>query len=1702
MQQENMRERAHALFEYLKEVCLLTQQNIVNIDKQPGAVPMRNLDDSTCIELFSRDTAACATESENDTIFSFHKPDFTACPAPDASLECWLMPGWNDYRKPLAHHEHIEIPTESANQNASVTENVTTERLLTIKSEQQSLSGHTPTLSAEAEPEPLKVDFFADSSERVDLYDAWAEVRAAWVEREKHTERLRDTFNDLFDIYNQHRRTPDVLEIMIGNGLLTDKHNKDIKHPLFLKRVVMTLDPVHNTLKLSDTDEPPQMYLPLFSFIEDVNVDTVRPMEKKAEDSNIHPLDSHEGADLMKSVAHQLHASSRYQDDSSDNARAEERIIVRWEPYVFLRKRPDGTIKAIEAILDAIAKGMEIPPSVGGVLGHSITTKSDELTNTGDSRSEGNNNDNWANIGKLPLEDDDILLPKPANREQIQIVRQIEHMPAVLVQGPPGTGKTHTIANLLGHFLANGKTVLVTSHTAKALAVLKEKLPKSLQALCVAMLDDSRADMEESVGQIIERTSLSGYHEQKAYADRIRAQRHQTLLDLQHARSLVYAIRHKEFEPIVYCGDSYSPSEAASYVAQHEKLTELIPGEVPLNAVFPLSDDELNWLYESNGILTKAEENELTMGLPNAERLMTPQQFADGLGLYERLGVQLKTLNDIGMVNLKWKPNRYAVICQQTDQVCIQQGDCSAANALCSALSVYEEAIPDWAVYAVSDGAEDGLTRKRWEQLISLIDEAYMKAKVVFDNRHKKPIKIISSTFTSLKAPYTMLLEDAKKHGHVKKNLLMSKEKKSALDSVTISGRIPETAEEIREILAYFDMLTLREQLEPLWNGLIASHGAKRFADLGDEPEISCFQQRNTIAYWVNWVNESRKVLYEQAEHAGIGAALLQPLTSSASYTEEKAMRVLCHITTQLAPAANLLHLVNELCDFTKSKENMLQCLMHYKDSAICAKLKAAIDADSAEAYESAICSLKELQQKTRIQQRRFELLERIQGCAPEWASALRNRADCHGDVCAPADLLTAWKVRQLSMMVDEITSTSLSEAERKVAILTARFRKDTEQLAAALAWCCLQQRIDNNPGIRQSLNGWKQTIAKIGKGTGKRAPALRAEARKLMIECQKAVPAWIMPVSGVMSTINPASTKFDVVIVDEASQSDITASVILYMGKKTIIVGDDEQVSPLAVGLDETKLQNLMTMLIMDKIPNAHLWDTRTSIYDIAAQVYQPLMLREHFRCVPDIIGYSNMLSYQGKIKPLREAGSSPFKTAVVPFRVQGIRKGRNKINQEEANCIVALMKACIEQKEYQDKSFGVISMLGDDQAKLINRKLANEVPLVEYEKHQMLCGNASTFQGDERDVIFLSMVDSNEAEGPLAMASGEGQGPAGKAMKQRYNVAVSRAKDQIWIIHSLDYSVDLKPGDMRRRLLEYAANPHVASVNNTAIDEASDSPFEAEVAKALVAKGYHIVQQYPVGAYYIDMVAIDGNRRIAIECDGERWHSSEEQIRNDMERQSILERLGWKFIRIRGSEYYRARSQAISRVASELNEAGINPEASAADTENADEDALLMKIKARAMQLMKEIGEIEVPPPPVSREASVNRTPRHTSTTLVQVPFVSSESPVAIAEPPVKSSVEAVPMNIAPEDSQPRITPRVSVSAPKDNLLTTLTKLGFEYLDNRKSSGLIWVFYDSLKLSEFNALQEKFRFKAKLERRGARATDNQPAWCITGQK
>ena len=264
---------------------------------------------------------------------------------------------------------------------------------------------------------------------------------------------------------------------------------------------------------------------------------------------------------------------------------------------------------------------------------------------------------------------------------------------------------------------------------------------------------------------------------------------------------------------------------------------------------------------------------------------------------------------------------------------------------------------------------------------------------------------------------------------------------------------------------------------------------------------------------------------------------------------------------------------------------------------------------------------------------------------------------------------------------------------------------------------------------------------------------------------------------------------------------------------------------------------------------------------------------------------------------------------------------------------------------------TFGVITLRGDKQADLINKMLQSKMNPIEYRKRNILCGNPANFQGDERDVIFLSMVDANDKETPMRLNSYG----TDNLYKKRYNVAMSRARDQVWLVHSLDSENDLKVGDIRKELLDYCKNYKSRKVELEKNILKAESEFEKRVMKYLIEKGYKVVPQWEVGSYRIDMVVVDNDKKIALECDGEKWHG-EDKLEADMNRQSILERLGWRFIRIRGSEFFRDEESAMNKVYEKLNAVDIYPSDSYSEVYSDDVMSLKDKVIIRAQEIRDE--------------------------------------------------------------------------------------------------------------------------------------------------
>ncbi len=425
------------------------------------------------------------------------------------------------------------------------------------------------------------------------------------------------------------------------------------------------------------------------------------------------------------------------------------------------------------------------------------------------------------------------------------------------------------------------------------------------------------------------------------------------------------------------------------------------------------------------------------------------------------------------------------------------------------------------------------------------------------------------------------------------------------------------------------------------------------------------------------------------------------------------------------------------------------------------------------------------------------------------------------------------------------------------------------------------------------------------------------------MDACRDAIPVWIMPRYLVAEMVVPAPGRYDLVIVDEASQLGIESLFLFYIAKKMVVVGDDQQISPYGVGVADAAIAGLQQHYL-DGIPHHHALSAQSSLYGNAKiRFSQNIVLREHFRCMPEIIQFSNDLCYASNgtpLDPLRAYSGNRLQPLVLRHVADGYRVGgaQNATNPPEADAIVAQVVACIEDPRYAQATMGIVSLQGEAQAKLIERKLMEALDPAVIEQRRIICGDAYAFQGDERTVIFLSMVAAPGERRIGALTT--------ESARQRFNVAVSRAQDQLWLYHTAELDV-LSDACMRHRLLSYMLDPARQTTEES--EQRFDSNFERDVFRCITERGFHVRTQVCVGdptnhRYRIDLVVEGMQGRLAVECDGDEWHGPD-RYEHDMARQRDLERAGWQFARIRGGDFYRDPAKALEPVWAELDRLGI---------------------------------------------------------------------------------------------------------------------------------------------------------------------------------
>lgn len=1327
----------------------------------------------------------------------------------------------------------------------------------------------------------------------------------------------RATFDKFLDLHGDLERESERLELVAGDGFLqSEVHGVD--HPVLLQKLTLEFIAENEEIIIRETDRESELYLPALRKV-GLSEASLAEWKQALQNEAVHPLGEGDTANFLERLQEAIRANL----SELGATEAADKLTITRRASLYLGARSAAFSQAIESYLDILPGLPTLPNSLSRIVGVELAGS------------------------QIPISDPDLLLTMPSNPEQERVVRRLTQTGAVLVQGPPGTGKTHTIANLIGHLLAQGKSVLVTSHASKALRVVRDMVIPELRPLCVSVLDQesaSRDQLEAAVKGIVHRLTNSDVEELDRLAKGYQHRRLELKEKLQAVEEKLLKVRTNEYKPLYIGEEEVHPARAAQVLVDSESADHgWIPAPVHPGVELPLSPDDIKQLYKLNREVPEELEADLAQDLPPIEKLIPEYQFRELVNKKQALHHEESVGEEF------WEHD-------QQDPKQLQR----LLDLVEMALKPVNEGVA-WVLDCCRVSSLGGAHKQVWEDLVSTIESS---AELVANYERKKLATgaQISSELT-LEDQQRALLEiisHLKNKGSITFWSYMNSSWNKVLGSSKVHGTQPRTVEDCEGVLACVQLEILLQGLQSRWDRQMAAKAAPLWKDLGPVPHEVAFSYVLQIRKCLDWHMMQWEPCRRAMKESGLRWASMVDRVPIDTGLYGELFRIRECVRKFLIPTiqARRSDLDSSVYDQRlKSQEALLDEYAPKDLGGILGRLKVATQKMDVEGYARAWSWFSQLQSLEEPARRRNLLLSKLEGVAPGWAEVLRQHRRPHDRSEPPGDPVIAWKFRQWMQQLEDRNQEDLDALQAEVLYIRSQLRLATAQYVENVTWANQLKRT----GIKQqqALVGWLDLMKKIGTGKGKRAPKLRAAAREKLAECRDAVPVWIMPLARVAENYHPGESKFDVVILDEASQSDVTGLLAFALGHEVLVVGDNEQVSPDAVGMSYEKVEALIAEHLYD-IPNHELYDGKTSVYDLARQSFGgTIRLVEHFRCVPEIIAFSNRLCYQGEIQPLRDDSKTSLRPSVRLHRVQGGHYSR-KVNVEEAQEIASLLLACSLQPEYKGKTFGVVSLVGQEQAQYIDKLLTTHMNLSEYAERRVLCGNAAQFQGDERDVMFLSMVETSEDSGSLSLRRTD-------VFVKRYNVAVSRARDQMWVVTCLDPDNDLKAGDLREILLRHAQNPQqalrdIADLNKQerSYDEFVSSAGTRRIAEILrdelAAAGYDAKTDFAIGNYVLDLVVESSSGRVAIKCDGDH-EIPLERFKTFVDREAVLERLGWKFIRVRASQYYLRPEATLQNTLKRLQLLGLEPRKQDARVNQEHvQDELYQRVLMKAAQLRRQ--------------------------------------------------------------------------------------------------------------------------------------------------
>ncbi|MEM6802255.1 MAG: AAA domain-containing protein, partial [Bacteroidota bacterium] len=1053
---------------------------------------------------------------------------------------------------------------------------------------------------------------------------------------------------------------------------------------------------------------------------------------------------------------------------------------------------------------------------------------------------------------------DRFLFPLAYNEEQLNIAKQLLREDAVTVQGPPGTGKSHTIANLTSHFVAEGKSILIVSKNAKALEVIREKLPKEIRSLMVAFLkgNEHQEMLRSSIDAV--KDNLSRKYD-PAEIEKMEAE----LKALEENYTATFAEIKKrissQHEDLTIWDPFLHKERQASVLEWLEELSRLEQPSLFKDEVGVLEDtrDWAQKLIQIWSYFQKSGEVEREINLPADELL--PQR-EDLEGLFAELD-EWESKLDLEKLHAWEGANLSAEFLDS-----LAEGE-----KLHEALLSYDELVqaPGFQMRKLKQVLDQSKTIFR---LFREEEQTLLRYKIEWAELESVDPDLGLKEIRNLFEKYG----ESGKLGLLKRKFLNDTQK--AFYACKVNGLAVKGLEELVVLERSLTQSARLKQLHILLNNFAAQI----------HQEIALDEVEDTYELWAGL--ENIQIRFEnfntQLRSAGISI-----LSKDAEVRAEQ-----LPLLKQL-PAFKQYSLSKERW------ENIQERLSQYPG------LFSAIKKRELPAFEQ---ELEKIQQAKAWEDESLKLaalLDEVRQLMPKTYAFLSEAEELElSEVQINRELL-ALKIKEVLQNSQEALGNP-DELIKELRLIQSDSQKKIIELIAYKTWYHRQLQIGDEQ--RSALTAWRNDLVNIGKGHGKNAEKNMKSAISNMRLAREVVPVWVMQQDTAINFFqDPHPGQFDVLIVDEASQCDISMLNLIYRSKKVIVVGDENQT---AVATQARLFPLSRTNQLLDRYLINHPFKQQfninnrsSSVYSLSGVIYPNIIsLREHFRCRPELIGFSNKYVYDQQIIPLKTSNNNLYGAAAEVHYIEDDPKNAKK---------PAIVKACVQLiggllEDVEAGNLPKIPTLGilcldssnEDHRDLLNREL-NKHPLIKAHKEELklLVGTSREFQGDERDIMILTTTGSHSfsPEGKIKAP----RAVMGEDMSRIYNVATSRAKEKAILLHSIhpEALARMKPTCFRKRLIEYFDLQMRQENKDQKIFQAEDMHASlGEMGRLIFQRlaeqelADELIPQYKLGPYEIDLALMKDGKKKAIFFDVVQ-HSEE-----NLDKQLVLERAGWDCYRI----------------------------------------------------------------------------------------------------------------------------------------------------------------------------------------------------------